>query len=254
MTVLNPKQLEAVFRAIADPTRREILGLLRYRQHTVGELAGNFRTSRPAISKHLGLLRRVGLVVTKNEGTARICQLNAEPLRMIDDWLRDYQEFWTQSLKSLKRYVEEGPMSTATVDAIVLEIAIQAPAARVFEALVDPAQRMKWWSQKGRFETTNVESDLRPGGRWLMSGIGMGRPFTVKGVYRTIEHPRVLAFTWLPSWDEEATETEVRFDLHEQNGVTTVRLTHSGFATEGSRARHQGWPQILDWLKAYAEG
>jgi uncharacterized protein YndB with AHSA1/START domain len=146
-------------------------------------------------------------------------------------------------------------MSTTTrsVDAIVQEITIKAPAAQVFEALVDPVQRMKWWGQKGRFETANAESDLRPGGRWLMSGMGMGRPFNVEGVYRIIERPRVLAFTWLPSWDEEATETLVRFDLHEQNGVTTVRLTHSGFATEGSRARHQGWPQILGWLKAYAE-
>ena len=53
----------------------------------------------------------------------------------------------------------------------------QGLRSRVFEALVDPAQRMKWWGQKGRFETTNVESDLRPGGRWLMSGTGMGRPF-----------------------------------------------------------------------------
>ena len=97
MAVLKPKQREAVFRAIADPTRREILGLLRHRKHTVGELAGNFRTSRPAISKHLRQLRRV----------ARICQLNAEPLRVIDVWLRDYQKFWAQSLQSLKRYVEE---------------------------------------------------------------------------------------------------------------------------------------------------
>jgi uncharacterized protein YndB with AHSA1/START domain len=98
-------------------------------------------------------------------------------------------------------------MSTTThsVDAIVQEITIRAPAARVFEALVDPAQRMKWWGQKGRFETTNAESDLRPGGRWLMSGVGMGRPFKVEGVYRIIERPRVLAFTWMPSWDEEAT-------------------------------------------------
>ena len=79
--VLNPNRREAVFRAIANPTRREILGLLRPRKHTVGELAGNFRTSRPAISKRLRLLRYVGLVVTKNEGAARICQLNAEPLR-----------------------------------------------------------------------------------------------------------------------------------------------------------------------------
>jgi uncharacterized protein YndB with AHSA1/START domain len=146
-------------------------------------------------------------------------------------------------------------MSTTirSVDAIVQEITIKAPAARVFEALVDPAQRMKWWGKKGRFETTNAESDLRPGGRWLMSGMGMGRPFKVEGVYRIIQRPHVLAFTWLPSWDEEATETLVRFDLYEQNGFTTVRLTHSGFASESSRARHQGWLQILGWLKAYAE-
>src|SRR5262245_6819449 len=107
MTPIKPKQREAVFRAIADPTRREILGLLRHRKHTVNELAGNFRTSRPAISKHLRLLRRVGLVLTKSEGTARICQLNAEPLRVVDLWLRDYQEFWAQSLQRLKRYIEE---------------------------------------------------------------------------------------------------------------------------------------------------
>jgi len=108
-------------------------------------------------------------------------------------------------------------MSTTTrsVDVIVQEITIKASAARVFGALVDPAQRMKWWGQAGRFETTNVESDLRPGGRWLMSGTGMGRPFKVEGVYRIIEPPRLLAFTWLPSWDEEATETLVRFDLDE---------------------------------------
>ena len=81
----------------------------------------------------------------------------------------------------------------------------------------------------------------------------MGKPFKVEGVHRIIERPRVLAFTWLPSWDEDATETLVRFDLAEQNGFTTVRLTHSGFASESSRARHQGWPQILGWLKAYAE-
>jgi len=61
-------------------------------------------------------------------------------------------------------------------------------------------------------------------------------------------------YAWLPSWDEEATETLVRFDLDEQDGVTRVRLTHSGFATEGSRDRHQGWSQILGWLKSYAEG
>jgi DNA-binding transcriptional ArsR family regulator len=107
MVTFGPKRREAVFRAIADPTRREILGLLRRRAHTVNEIAGNFRSSRPAISKHLRLLRSVGLVETESEGTARICRLNAEPLRVVDSWLRDYQQFWRESLRGLKRYVED---------------------------------------------------------------------------------------------------------------------------------------------------
>jgi uncharacterized protein YndB with AHSA1/START domain len=144
--------------------------------------------------------------------------------------------------------------STAGENVIVAEIAIKASAERIFEALVDPAQRAAWWGLKGRFETKEFESDLRPGGRWAMRGTGMGgKPFNVVGEYRAIDRPRLLTFTWLPDWDEEATETLVRFDLSEHAGVTTVRLTHSGFASEGSRARHQGWPQILGWLKDYAE-
>lgn len=107
MVTLSRKRHEAVFRAIADPTRRQILGLLRGRAYTVNDIAKNFRTSRPAISKHLRLLRSVGLVVSNRRGTARICQLNAEPLRVVDAWLRDYHELWRESLQGLKRYVEE---------------------------------------------------------------------------------------------------------------------------------------------------
>ena len=93
-------------------------------------------------------------------------------------------------------------MSTIADDTIVAEITIKASAERLFEALTDPEQRMKWWGLKGRFETTEMESDLRVGGRWAMRGTGMGgTPFSVTGEYRSIERPRLLAFTWLPSWD-----------------------------------------------------
>ena len=100
-------QSQIVFRAIADPTRRQILGLLRQRPHTVGELAGNFQTSRPAISKHLRLLRRAGLVISHQRGTASVCQLNARPLGAVNDWLRDYRVFWRGTLRDLKKYIEE---------------------------------------------------------------------------------------------------------------------------------------------------
>src|SRR5258705_13860152 len=143
--------------------------------------------------------------------------------------------------------------STSVYDTIVKEITIRASAERIFEALTNPDQRVRWWGAEGRFHTTHMESDLRPGGKWLMSGTGMdGRPFRVVGEYREIERPCSLVFSWLPDWHEDATETLVRFDLNEKDGVTTVRLTHSGLTPKGARA-HQGWPQILAWLQAYTE-
>jgi DNA-binding transcriptional ArsR family regulator len=107
MVTVTRKQRDEIFRVLADPTRREILRLLRDGQQTVGAIASNFPTSRPAISKHLRLLRSAGLVVTREHGTARLCGLNAKPLRAVDDWLRDYDAFWRDSLRSLKRHVEE---------------------------------------------------------------------------------------------------------------------------------------------------
>ena len=107
MVTIRRKQRDVVFRAIADPTRREILSLLRNGRLTVGEIAGNFRMSRPAISKHLRLLRSAGLVVTHRRGAARLCDLNAKPLRAIGDWLRDYEAFWSETMQNLKSYVEE---------------------------------------------------------------------------------------------------------------------------------------------------
>ena len=107
MVTQNRQRRDAVFRAIADPTRRQILGLLRGRSCTVSEIAGNFRTSRPAISKHLRLLRAAGLVRSQRRGTSSVCGLNAKPLLAIDDWLRGYEAFWGESLRKLKNYVEE---------------------------------------------------------------------------------------------------------------------------------------------------
>ncbi len=146
-------------------------------------------------------------------------------------------------------------MNPTLSDTIVQEVTINAPAERIFEALTTPAERLKWWWRaEGRFQVTHVESDLRPGGKWMMRGIGVGeKPLTVTGEYRKIERPRLLVFSWLPDWQEDATETFVRWDLEESSGVTTVRLTHSGFTSESSRASYRGWPQVLRGLQTYIE-
>jgi DNA-binding transcriptional ArsR family regulator len=97
---------EATFQALADPTRRAVLDLLRRGSQPAGEIAGAFPVSRPAISKHLRLLRRAHLVQEHREGRHRVYQLNPEPLRAVDSWLDEYRRFWSVSLTSLKQFVE----------------------------------------------------------------------------------------------------------------------------------------------------
>jgi DNA-binding transcriptional ArsR family regulator len=109
MVVARRKQHDRVFKAIADPTRREILSLLTSGQQTVGQIARNFRTSRPAISRHLRLLRRAGLVVSRKQGTTSMCEVNGKPLRAVSDWLRYYEVFWNENLRNLKQLVEDNP-------------------------------------------------------------------------------------------------------------------------------------------------
>ena len=97
---------EATFSALADPTRRAVLELLRRGRQPAGDIARAFPISRPAISKHLRLLRRAHLVEERREGRHRLYQLNPEPLRAVDKWLEQYRVFWQTSLANLKNFVE----------------------------------------------------------------------------------------------------------------------------------------------------
>jgi DNA-binding transcriptional ArsR family regulator len=97
---------EATFQALADPTRRAVLDLLRRGSQPAGDIAHAFPISRPAISKHLRLLRRAHLVREQRQGRHRIYQLNPEPLRAVDSWLDQYRTFWNLNLTNLKTFVE----------------------------------------------------------------------------------------------------------------------------------------------------
>src|SRR6266700_7053931 len=97
---------ETTFHALADPTRRAVLDLLLRGSQPAGQIAEAFPKSRPAISKHLRLLRRAHLVREHREGRNRVYQLNPEPLRAVDSWIEQYRVFWTASLNNLKAFVE----------------------------------------------------------------------------------------------------------------------------------------------------
>ena len=97
---------EAAFQALADPTRRAVLELLRRGSQPAGQIARAFPVSRPAISKHLRLLRRAHLVQERKEGRHRFYTLNPEPLKAVDSWLEQYRVFWRANLAGLKTFVE----------------------------------------------------------------------------------------------------------------------------------------------------
>ena len=98
-------QLDAVFGALADPTRRAILARLAEGDATVGELAAPFRVSQPAISRHLRVLERAGLISRRRRATARLSHLEAEPLREATAWLARYREYWEESYERLDALV-----------------------------------------------------------------------------------------------------------------------------------------------------
>ena len=97
-----------VFHAISDPTRRSILDRLRSGQAPVAEIAAGFRISRPAVSKHLGVLRRARLVTEHKEGRQHFYALAPAPLKDVDRWIERYRSFWQGNLLGLKRYLEGG--------------------------------------------------------------------------------------------------------------------------------------------------
>src|SRR5207249_638226 len=96
-----------IFRAIADPTRRALLDRLRAGPANAGTLAADFRSSRPAVSRHLRVLREARLVVDTRVGRERVYAVNPVPLQSVAGWLEGYRAFWQVSLTRLKRNLEE---------------------------------------------------------------------------------------------------------------------------------------------------
>lgn len=104
---MSPDRLDTTFAALADPTRRAILARLASGEASVTELAGPFEMSLPAVSKHLKVLERAGLIARGREAQWRPSRLEAGPLKHAADWLEDYRRFWDESFDRLDDYLRE---------------------------------------------------------------------------------------------------------------------------------------------------
>ena len=102
-----PDRLTSTFAALADPTRRAILAHLRQGEASVSALAAPFDISLPAISRHLKVLERAGLIARGRNAQWRPCRLEAGPLKEVADWVGDYRDFWEESYERLDDYLQE---------------------------------------------------------------------------------------------------------------------------------------------------
>jgi DNA-binding transcriptional ArsR family regulator len=104
---MSPDQLSTIFAALADPTRRAILARLAQGEASVKELAEPFAISPPAVTKHLKVLQRAGLITQGRQAQWRPCRIQAAPLKDVADWLEDYRRFWDTSFQRLDSYLIE---------------------------------------------------------------------------------------------------------------------------------------------------
>jgi DNA-binding transcriptional ArsR family regulator len=107
MTLPLPGRLDAVFHALADPTRRSILSRVAQQAATVSEIAGPFSMSLAAVSKHLKVLERAGLILREKQGSFQRISINAEPIQEAQQWLSHYEQFWGERLDALASMLAE---------------------------------------------------------------------------------------------------------------------------------------------------
>jgi DNA-binding transcriptional ArsR family regulator/uncharacterized protein YndB with AHSA1/START domain len=248
----------AVWKALADPTRRAILDLLRDRARTTGELSDAFPSmTRFAVMKHLGVLEQAGLVVVRRRGRERWNHLNGVPLRAAyERWMRTYADRWATSLLRLRDAAEQregGSMSGTGTSAIgerldvEQEVVVAAQRERVFDAL---CRMGEWWPHTFR-EGASVHLEPRVGGRfWEDWGDGDGALYaTVTGIHR----PERLACSG-PMGMSGPVAGVFALDLEERPDGTLVRLSHHavGPIDDDTRASYErGWTEVFGALQSH---
>ena len=129
---------------------------------------------------------------------------------------------------------------------------IAATPERIFRALTT-SEQADWWGQDGLYRTHDYQIDLRPGGRWSCKATGGdGKESTVGGEYITVDPPRVLEYTWEPSWDNFQ-KSRVRIEITPVGSGSRLTLVHTGFENrlEMVQPHSEGWTRVLGWLSEY---
>jgi DNA-binding transcriptional ArsR family regulator/uncharacterized protein YndB with AHSA1/START domain len=254
---------DAVWKALADPTRRRILDLLAEEPRTTGGLCEAFPLSRFAVMKHLGVLEAAGLVLVRRRGRERWNHLNAVPLRRIyERYIDPVSGRLAASLLALGRTAERKALAMSptlpsaaiatTTMAIEEEVVVAAPAARVFHAMTEEID--SWWSPRLYDEApSRVVLEPHVGGRFYEESAGAT---ALWAIVRRFEPGKKLMLDGPLGFDTPVAGIST-FELDEHDGRTTVRVSHRAIGeitAEQIAGYTEGWRnlvqrRLVDWVE-----
>ena len=236
--------MDAVFKALADPTRRQLLDeLFRQDGQTLGALEARLPMSRFGVMKHLRVLEEANLVVTRRRGREKLHFLNPVPIRLVHDrWVSKYAEPWAAKLSGLKRQLEETSMEK------IFEIYIRTTPEKLWEAITSNEMRSRYsfgaqissdWTPGSRFEMRTPEGDL------------LGEGENVE-----LDPPRRLVQTMVARWSDDVRSegsSRITWEITQHGDACQLRVTHDHLREGANNELYGGWPMLLSSLKSLLE-
>ena len=241
--------MDAVFKALADPTRRRLLDMLFRRDgQTLGQLERRLAMTRFGVMKHLRVLEQAGLVVTRRRGREKLHFLNAVPIRQVHDrWIDKYSAPVAALLTGLKKEIEEGHMEK------IYEIYIKTTPERLWQAITDPALRAKFsfgvathsdWTPGSPYHARTTDATVSP-------GIDIA-----DGENLEVDAPRRLVQTFRALWSDAAKAegySRVTWEIEPIGDSCRLTVTHDQLRDGANPELYGGWPMILSGLKTLLE-
>lgn len=237
--------MDAIFKALSDPTRRALLDALRRQDgQTLTDLEAGMGMTRFGVMKHLGVLEDANLVVTRKVGRFKHHYLNAAPIQeLADRWIAPYAKPLARYAVDLKRQLEEPTPMAATPDFIVVTYIRTTPAA-LWEAIVNPEMTRQY------YYGSRVQPDLTVGGRFHY--LDPEGKVNLDGEIIEIEPAKKLVTTFKATWAPEGKETRVMYEIEPMGEMCKLTLTHFD-AAAAKAGVEEGWPLILAGLKTLLE-
>jgi uncharacterized protein YndB with AHSA1/START domain len=236
--------MDAVFRALADPTRRSLLDELYERDgQTLSALEARLPMTRFGVMKHLRVLEEAGLVVTRRRGREKLHFLNPVPIRLVHDrWVSKYAEPWVATLSDLRHRLEDATMEK------VFEIYIKTTPERLWEAITDEGMRRVYTFG------LSVESDWTPGSSYR--GLAPGGVAILAGENLEVDPPRRLVQSFDALWSDDVKAegtSRVTWEIEQVADSCRLTVTHDQLREGAHGEIYGGWPQILSGLKTLLE-